>query len=129
MKYTATLSAILIASAFMTPGVSFAQGKPQTLALTKVDTQSLATGYRASKVIGASVVNDSNDKVGTVDDLIVAQNGKVPYAILSVGGFLGVGSKYVALPASDLEYSDSKVTLHNATKDSLMALPAFTYAK
>jgi hypothetical protein len=118
-------AAILAATSF---GPVFAQGAPQTVALVKVDTQSLATGYRSSKVVGSQVYNEANESVGTVDDLIVTPHDNAPYAVLSVGGFLGVGSKYVVVKTASLEVNDKKLLLRGATKDSLKALPPFKYA-
>jgi hypothetical protein len=69
-----------------TTGPASPQGAPQTLSLMKVDPQSVATGYRTSKMVGSTVVNEANETVGTIDDLIVTPNEKVPYAVLSVGG-------------------------------------------
>jgi PRC-barrel domain len=74
-------------------GPAMAQGAPQTVALVKVDPQTVATGFRSSKVVGSSVVNEANETVGAIDDLIVTPEERVPYAISSVGGFLGVGTK------------------------------------
>lgn len=108
---------------------SQAQGVPQTLSLMKVDPSTLATGYRGSKVIGAAIVNDANEKIGAIDDLIVTSDGKVPYAVLSVGGFLGVGSRYVVVLASDLKVRDNHMVLPGATKESLQDLPEYTYSK
>jgi hypothetical protein len=48
--------------------------------------------YRASKVIGSSVVNEANETIGKIDDLLVSRDGKQPYAVLSIGGFLGRGA-------------------------------------
>jgi len=79
-----------------------AQGTPPTITLMKVDPQTLATGFRASKVIGATVLNDANEKVGTIDDLIVTPNDRVPYAVLSIGGFLGIGTRLVVVPYDTL---------------------------
>jgi len=104
-----------------------AQGAPQTVTLMKVDPQSLATCYRASKVIGSSVLNESGTTVGTIDDLIVTPNERVPYVVLSVGGFLGLGTKYVVEPFNALEMTDKKIVLRGATKDSLRGLPEFKY--
>jgi hypothetical protein len=109
-------------------GPAFSQGAPQTLSLMKVDPQSVATGYRTSKVVGSAVLNEANETVGTIDDLIVTPTEKVPFAVLSVGGFLGMGSKYVVVPFSSLEVQDKKMVLHGATKDSLKSLPEFKYA-
>lgn len=109
-------------------GPVFSQGAPQTLSLMKVDPQSLATGYRTSKVVGSTVVNEDNKTVGTIDDLIVTPGEKVPFAVLSVGGFLGMGTKYVVVPYSSLEVSNKRMMLRGATKESLKGLPEFKYS-
>jgi sporulation protein YlmC with PRC-barrel domain len=108
-------------------GQVFSQGAPQTVVLTKIDPSSLATGYRTSKVVGSSVVNEANETVGTIDDLIVTPNEKVPFAVLSVGGFLGMGTKYVVVPFSAISVVDKHMMLRGATKDSLKGLPEFKY--
>jgi hypothetical protein len=105
-------------------GPALSQGTPQTLSVMKVDPASLATGYRTSKVVGSTVVNET---VGTIDDLIVTPGDKVPFAVLSVGGFLGMGTKFVVLPYNSLEVRDKKMVLIGATKESLKSLPAFKY--
>ena len=107
---------------------AFSQGAPQTVTLMKVDPQSLATGYRVSKVVGSTVVNEANETVGTIDDLIVTPSEKVPFAVLSVGGFLGIGTKYVVVPYSSLQVHDKQMVLPGATKDSLRSLPDFKYS-
>jgi hypothetical protein len=117
--------ALVMAAAFVEPALS--QGTPQTAAIMKVDPQSVATGYRTSKVVGSTVVNEANETVGTIDDLIVTPSEKVPFAVLSVGGFLGIGTKYVVVPYSSLKVGDKKMVLPGATKDSLKALPEFKY--
>ena len=117
--------AALIAASLSAP--AFSQGAPQTVSLMKVDPASLATGYRTSKVVGSTVVNETNQTVGTIDDLIVTPTEKVPFAVLSVGGFLGMGTKYVVVPFSSLQVKDKQMVLPGATKDSLMALPEFKY--
>jgi hypothetical protein len=123
---TLLAGAAVIAAALS--GAAFSQVAPQTLSLMKVDPQSLATGYRTSKVVGSTVVNESNETVGTIDDLIVTPNEKVPFAVLSVGGFLGIGSKYVVVPYSALEVRDKQMVLPGATKESLKSLPEFKYS-
>ena len=89
---------------------------------------------RASKIVGSSVYNDHDEKVGSVDDLLIGNDGKLS-AVLSVGGFLGMGSKYVEVPYANLRFgnterdSDRRVVLKGATKDSLKSEPAYTYYK
>ena len=128
MKRSITVLASIAVVAAALSGPAFSQGTPQTLSLMKVDPQSLATGYRASKVVGSTVVNETNETVGTIDDLIVTPNEKVPFAVLSVGGFLGMGTKYVVVPYSALEVHDQKMMLRGATKESLKSLPEFKYS-
>lgn len=108
-------------------GSAFSQGTQQTVSLMKIDPQSLATGYRTSKVVGSTVINEANETVGTIDDLIVTPGEKVPFAVLSVGGFLGMGTKYVVVPYSSLEVNDKRMMLRGATKESLQGLPEFKY--
>jgi hypothetical protein len=123
---TRLASAALVAVAIAPP--AFAQGAPQTLGLLKIDVKSVATGYRTSKVVGATVVNEANETVGTIDDLIVTPSERVPFAVLSVGGFLGVGAKFVVVPFSALEVRDKQILLRDATKESLKSLPEFKYS-
>jgi hypothetical protein len=122
---TLLASAAVLAAGLGSP--AFSQGTPQTVSLMKVDPQSLATGYRTSKVVGSTVINEANETVGTIDDLIVTPGEKVPFAVLSVGGFLGMGTKYVVVPFSSLQVKEKKMVLPGATKDSLKALPEFKY--
>jgi sporulation protein YlmC with PRC-barrel domain len=124
----ATAMATAVGAASTMANLSYAQGAPQTVALTKVDVVKVSSGYRASKVIGSSVVNEANDTVGKIDDIIISSDGKAPFAVLSVGGFLGVGNKYVVLPYEQLRTTGDKVMLPGATKDALKALPEFKYA-
>jgi hypothetical protein len=132
MKNTIKLltGAALIAGVLAAPVMSSpasAQGKPQTVALVRVDPASVAKGYRTSKVVGSSVVNEDKQTVGTIDDLLVTPSEKVPFAVLSVGGFLGLGTKYVVVPFSSLEIQEKSIMLRGATKESLKSLPEFKY--
>jgi len=79
-------------------------------------------------VIGAKVRNANNDTVGTVQDIYVDAAGSIKTVVLSVGGFLGVGSKDVAMKWSDLKQSrDGKsVVLTTAfSKDQLKSMPDY----
>jgi sporulation protein YlmC with PRC-barrel domain len=120
--------AVAAATALAAPILGNAQGVPQTVQLTKVDVIKVATGFRASKVIGSSVVNDAGDTVGKVDDVIIAEEGKAPFVVLAVGGFLGIGDKLVVLPYQQLKTMDRKIVMPGATKEALKDLPTFKYA-
>ena len=123
-----TSAAILSAGiVFVSNGVG-AQGVPQTVELAKIEVQKLAAGYRASKVIGSNVVNEENEVIGKIDDLLISLDGKEPYAVLSIGGFLGMGTHLVAVPYETLKSADDKIVLPGGTKNSLRMLPEFKYA-
>ena len=63
-------------------------------------------GWRSSRIVGATVYNDHDERIGTVDDLIVGQDGRISEVVLSVGGFLGLGAKLVALPYDRLRFEE-----------------------
>jgi hypothetical protein len=126
-KLVVLASAAMIGMALVSGGAG-AQGTPQTIELVKVDVQKLAAGYRASKVIGSSVVNDANETIGKIDELLVSSDGKQPYAVLSIGSFLGVGTHLVVVPYETLRFPDKKVVLPGGTKEGLKMLPEFKYA-
>jgi len=126
MKKAMLLATAVMLSLALLSGSARAQGTPQTV--EKVNVQKLAAGYRASKVIGSSVVNNANQTIGKVDDLLVSPDGKQPYAVLSVGGFLGLGSRLVVVPFDNLKFAGKKVQLPGGTKEGLEKLPMFKYA-
>lgn len=105
------------------PGVVATTNNPNlSVAAVKLD-----SGSRASKIIGAAVYTDQNERLGSVDDLIMTGDDKVTVAIISVGGFLGMGSKLVAVPFEQLKREADRVVLPGATKDSLNAMPSLVY--
>jgi hypothetical protein len=128
MKRVLVLTSAAMIGVALLSGVAEAQGTPQTVNLVTVDVQKLAAGYRASKVIGSNVVNDANETIGEISDLLVSLDGKQPYAVLSIGGFLGMGTRLVVVPYDTLKFADKTVILPGGTKDSLKSLPEFKYA-
>jgi hypothetical protein len=72
---------------------------------------------RASSLIGANVYNQQGDIVGSIDNLLVGDDGKLADAVISVGGFLGVGAKLVVVPVDHLKIQRSQmsVSIANAT--------------
>jgi PRC-barrel domain protein len=127
-KATLLASAAIIGVGFLAAHVK-AQGVQQTVEIAKVDVQKVAGGYRASKVIGSNVLNDANETIGKIDDLLVTRDGKEPYAVLSIGGFLGMGTHLVVVRYDSLAFADNKIVLPGGSKDGLKMLPAFEYTK
>ncbi len=128
MKKIAAVTALAAFAALAAPALTDAQGVTQTI--TTVDIKSLASGYRSSKVVGSDVVNEKKETIGKVDDLLISRDQHL-YAVISVGGFLGMGAKLVAVPYSELAPTNDNTgfVLAGATKDSLKALPEYKYAE
>jgi hypothetical protein len=74
-------------------------------------TAEMGHAYKASELIGASVHTANNEEKGKVKDLMVGPNGRIEYAAVSFGGFLGIGDKLFAVPldAIHVEWKDNKV--------------------
>ena len=100
------------------------------IGVTAEELRALALGWSAKKqILDKDVYNNNNEKVGKVEDLIIAPDKAVSYAIVGVGGFLGMDRHDVAIPAGQLKFDGGKLTLPGATKEALKALPEFEYAK
>jgi sporulation protein YlmC with PRC-barrel domain len=99
------------------------------LGISVEETALVLKGWRASKLIGAPVYNDQNQRIGKIEDMIVSPDGKISAAVIDVGGFLGIGKHRVAIPAEQFtDISAKKLVLPNATKETLKSLPEFRYA-
>jgi hypothetical protein len=89
-----------------------------------------AGGMRSSKIVGSSVYDDQDQKIGSVDDLVIG-NDKSLSAVISVGGFLGIGSKMVEVPFDKLHFgnssNDNHVVVPGMTRDALNAMPDYHY--
>lgn len=85
--------------------------------------QSSKGEWRTSKLVGVYVYNDSNEKLGSIDELIMNKQGKVDKVIIGVGGFLGVGQRDIAVNFDQLKFSDQPVP---STTASTAAPPAST---
>jgi hypothetical protein len=86
----------------------------------------------SSNVVGLDIYNDQNNNVGKIHDIAMDPEQKVTAYILSVGGFLGMGTHYVAVDPQSLniKYDQTNKTWRatmNATKDQLKAAPEFKY--
>jgi sporulation protein YlmC with PRC-barrel domain len=123
----AGLMGVMMAVAAMDVAAQVAGSTTPGMSVEELKT--IALGWSAKKqILGQSVYNDKDEKVGDVDDLIIAPDSSVSYAIIGVGGFLGLGERQVAIPVSRLKHSEGRLVLPGATKDALQAMPSFQYA-
>lgn len=90
-----------------------------------------ANGTHASNLIGADVKTAKDEEVGTVNDLIIDEKGQVVAIVVSVGGFLGMGEKDVAIGWDDVTRSviaDDNELQIKSTREGLMSAPEFKQA-
>jgi sporulation protein YlmC with PRC-barrel domain len=124
----------IAAASFLLAGATMSIGQQVVgstqLGVAVAELRDVTTGWSAKRqVLGKTVYNDNGDGIGKVDDIIVAPDKAVSYAIIGAGGFLGLGRHDVAIPVGQLkQQGDGKFVLAGATKDALKAMPPFEYA-
>lgn len=107
-----------------TPGATGATAPGMEAQSSAAATTEAITGWSAKDdIIGKSVFNENDEKVGDVEDIVIASDGQSMYLLIGAGGFLGMGSKDVAVPFDRFERRDDRILLSGYTKEQLKALP------
>jgi sporulation protein YlmC with PRC-barrel domain len=121
---------VVAALAIAAPTISHAQVAGSTLrAASYAELRDVASGWSAKRqILGQPVYNDLNERIGSIDDVIVTPDKSISYAIIDAGGFLAVTKHDVAVPVSQLKLVDDKLVIAGATRDALKATPPFEYA-
>ena len=121
---------VVAALAVAGPAIAYAQVAGSTfLGSSYTELRDVAMGWSAKRqILGHPVYNDLNERIGSIDDVIVTTDKAVSYAIINAGGFLAVTKHDVAVPVSQLKLVDDKLVLAGATRDALKATPPFEYA-
>jgi sporulation protein YlmC with PRC-barrel domain len=122
---------MLAAIVLISPTISHAQVAGSTLlGVSVAELQEVVKGWSVKRtILGQPVYNDNNERVGSVDDIIITPDKAVSYAIIGTGGFLGLAKHDVAIPVSQFKLVDKKLVLPGATKEALKAIPEFQYAQ
>lgn len=130
MKYTILASALLLAGLqTLTFNVQAEVVGASVIGVTVSEVSEIATGWSVKKsILGKAIYNEKGDKIGSVDDLIIAPNKTLSYAIIGAGGFLGMGKYDVAIPITQINEVNGKMELKGATKESIKEMPKFEYA-
>jgi len=111
--------------------ISHAQVAGTTLLGVSVEEmRNVALGWSVKRtILGQTVYNDNNERVGSIDDIIIAPDTAISYAIVNAGGYLGLAKHDVAVPVSKFKLVEGKLVLPGATKEALKASPEFQYAQ
>ena len=125
MRCAEMLALVLAATAppMAVPGAALAQ----QVELSIVDVAKLGKGYLVSELLRVSVVNDKDERIGELQDFVLAGDKSDVFAVIQVGEFLDRASNLVAVPVRSLEISQEgrKVVLPGASKEALKTLPVF----
>jgi sporulation protein YlmC with PRC-barrel domain len=124
MITTASLALLTSAAIAQTPDQQTPAPPAATAAKGQVITEQKPDQLLASKLKGTDVIGSNNEKIGDVSDMLFDKDGKILAYVVGVGGFLGIGSKDVALspqsfqvmPAGERESMKLKLSM---TKDEL----------
>jgi sporulation protein YlmC with PRC-barrel domain len=122
---------VVASLALMMPGIAGAQVAGSTLiGVAAAELRDVTMGWSAKKqILSQPVYNEKSEKIGSVDDIIVSPAKAVSYAIVGVGGFLGVAKHDVAIPVNQFSQMDGKLVLAGGSKDAVQAMPVFDYAQ
>ena len=124
------LAALTVLGALCGAGPVAAQvaGGTTTVEASVTESTKLAMGWSVKKTLmGKTLYNDAGSKIGKVEDLIISPDKSVSYVIVGAGGFVGIGRHEVAVPVTQIEDKAGKLVMAGATKDSIKAMPEFTY--
>jgi sporulation protein YlmC with PRC-barrel domain len=109
-------SALLASVAFAQNPTSSANTDQATTAAPAAasDTSSFKGNWRSSKLVGLNVYNDSNESLGSINDLLTDKSGDIKAVVIGVGGFLGVGEHLVAVPLDKVKFVDEPIAYTGA---------------
>jgi sporulation protein YlmC with PRC-barrel domain len=100
-------SLLLASAAFAAENNATTAPAPATQ--SSASSTSFTGDWRVSKVVGLNVYNEKNENVGSINDLLMEKSGNIKAAVISVGGFLGMGARLVAVPFDKIKFSTEPV--------------------
>jgi hypothetical protein len=80
------------------------------------------------EILGRPVENDAGEHIGSLDD-ILAEDDRLAFAVLSVGGFLGIGAHKIVVAFDDLLIGEQEIVLPGATRETLRQLTAYDHQR
>lgn len=123
-RYAMMLAVAMVAFTAVAPAM--AQNEASTFAPYMTTDHNM----RSSRLIGLQVYNDHGEKLGKIDDILLPAMGGEVTAVVSVGGFLGVGQKLIDVPLSHVHFTGNSkpMMMGDGSKTAVMAMPSYTYS-
>lgn len=106
------------------PSTSAATSAPSTSSAASEQSASAAGLWQGSKLIGLSVYDTQNQKIGSIVQLMVDKDGTIKAVVIGVGGFLGMGERDVAVKFSELKWSNEPVPSTSSSSSAPSSRPA-----
>jgi hypothetical protein len=131
---TALAILALTCSLTYTIGTAFSEdAQPAATAPQPPAAETILNNHEVEGILGSEVLSAANENMGRIADVIVDRSGQVRAAIVDFGGFLGVGSRKIAVDWNALHFpppgqSDAKITLE-LTRDQVKAAPEYQEGK
>ena len=125
------ITAVILGSVISMTSLAYADPVvgSETVGISVEEAKVAALGLSADKqILHKAVFNDADKKIGVIEDIIVSPEKSVSYAVIGVGGFLGMDRRDVLIPFNQLTMQGHKFVLPGATKAALKTIPTFTYA-
>lgn len=119
------LASVLVMAISAAAGAQTASAPAQILS-------AVPAGTTISNFYNQNVYDPQDNKIGTIDDMLLDNDGRVTALLIGVGGFLGMGEKDVAVAFNSIQATQKNNAWHlmlNTTKDALKNAPGFTYDK
>jgi BON domain/PRC-barrel domain len=109
-----------------------AAAKPAPKGIERIESKEQLGHWKGSQIIGAKVEDSAGKNVGKIEDIMIDASGRAPFAVLSFGGFMGIGDKWYAIPWNalqierDRDSKDVKRIVLDVSKETIEHAPSFT---
>lgn len=132
-RYLAAVPAVALLLALPAPAFTQDASKPSVGSRTRSDTIVPIPGtgtaeVKGARLIGADLVNSTNDKLGDVDEVLVTTDGRVNAVVVAMGGVMGLGERKVVVPWERLRFSSQGsdlVVKTDVSRETLDAMPEY----
>lgn len=130
LEKQAVIAIVAASLGLLAPLAQAQEAGVQTVGISVEQASIIVNGWSAKQsLLGKAVYNDKGEKVGVLHDIIVTPNDAVSFAIVAAHQFLGVAQHDVAVPMTQIDFSNGKLVWAGATRDAVKAIPPFQYAK
>jgi sporulation protein YlmC with PRC-barrel domain len=101
-----------------------APSRTPAVSATTTETITHISQWRASKLVGVSVYNTKNERLGDINEILLDKSGRVSGVVIGVGGFLGMGERDILVGLDQLKFVDEPLPVTTGSASTTTARPA-----